>query len=82
MYSSLNQHTDENEQPQTKRRKFSDEEVTVLREYFQPTEVSKPPCADQARAFLKDFQINGNFRDRHFQQIQDKIKTMIRQLKQ
>ncbi len=82
VYSSLNRHTDQNEQSPAKRRKYSDEEFNTLKEYFQPTEVSKPPCANRAQAFLKYFQINGNFSRRHIQQVQDKAKTMIKQLKQ
>ncbi len=40
----------------------------------------KPPSTDRARAFLHDQQKEGKFPGRGYQNIQDKVKTMLRQI--
>ncbi len=85
VYSSLNKQPTEQgpteQGPPAKRRKFTQKESEIIKEYFNPQEASKPPCADRARAFLKENQTEGNFEGRNYQHIQDKVKTFIRQIK-
>ncbi len=38
---------------------------------------NKPPSTDRARAFLHDQQKEGKFPGRGYQNIQDKVKTML-----
>ncbi len=71
----------EKEPPTKKRRFFTESENRLISDYFQPSKDMKPPNSDRAGAFLREHQKGGNFSGRSLQQIQDKVKTLIRQMR-